>query len=89
LEEARLDALLHLSRIGEASLSEISSYILEQAIALTHSKIGFVGFLKARTLFSCLGKSVFRSGPRCGTYTRFWWGTGLMRVFGWLLIISG
>jgi PAS domain S-box-containing protein len=45
LEEARLDALLHLSRISEASLKEISSFILEQAIALTHSKIGFVGFL--------------------------------------------
>lgn len=45
LEEARLDALLRLSRIGEASLSEIGSFILEQAIALTHSKIGFVGFL--------------------------------------------
>ena len=45
LEEARLDALLHLSRFSEASLSEISSFILEQAIALTHSKIGFVGFL--------------------------------------------
>ncbi len=45
LEEARLDALLYLSRISEASLEEISSFILEQAIALTHSKIGFVGFL--------------------------------------------
>jgi len=45
LEEARLDALLQLSRLGEASLSAISSFILEQAIALTHSKIGFLGFL--------------------------------------------
>ncbi len=45
LEEARLDALLHLSQISEAPLKEITGFILEQAIALTHSKIGFVGFL--------------------------------------------
>jgi PAS domain S-box-containing protein len=46
LEEARLDALLQLSQISEAPLNEITGFILEQAIALTHSKIGFVGFLK-------------------------------------------
>jgi PAS domain S-box-containing protein len=45
LEEARLDALLHLSQISEAPLREITEFTLEQAIALTHSKIGFVGFL--------------------------------------------
>lgn len=45
LEEARLDALLHLSQISDASLPEIASFTLEQAIALTNSKIGFVGFL--------------------------------------------
>jgi PAS domain S-box-containing protein len=45
LEEARLDALLHLSRIGETSLSEIAAFVLEQGIALTRSKIGCVGFL--------------------------------------------
>ena len=45
LEEARLDALLHLSQIDEASLEEVSAFTLEQAIALTHSKIGFVGLL--------------------------------------------
>jgi signal transduction histidine kinase/methyl-accepting chemotaxis protein len=45
LEEARLDALLHLSQIGEASLKEITGFTLEQAIRLTSSKIGFVGFL--------------------------------------------
>jgi PAS domain S-box-containing protein len=45
LEEARLDALLHLSQISEASLKEISSFTLEQTIALTQSKIGFLGFL--------------------------------------------
>jgi PAS domain S-box-containing protein len=45
LEEARLDALLHLSQIGEATLKEITGFTLEHAIALTNSKIGFVGFL--------------------------------------------
>ncbi|MEW5803617.1 MAG: PAS domain S-box protein [bacterium] len=45
LEEARLDALLHLNQMGEASLKEITGFTLEQAIKLTHSKIGFVGFL--------------------------------------------
>jgi PAS domain S-box-containing protein len=44
-EEARLDALLHLSQMGDASLQEIASFILEQGIALTNGKIGFVGFL--------------------------------------------
>ena len=45
LEEARLDALLHLSQISEATIQEITGFILEQAITLTNSKIGFVGFL--------------------------------------------
>ena len=45
LEEARLDALLHLSQISGASLKEIAGFTLEQAIGLTNSKIGFVGFL--------------------------------------------
>jgi PAS domain S-box-containing protein len=45
LEEARLDALLHLGRISEASVEEITNFTLEQATRLTNSKIGFVGFL--------------------------------------------
>ncbi|MEJ2724201.1 MAG: GAF domain-containing protein [Deltaproteobacteria bacterium] len=45
LEEARLDALLHLSLMSEAPLKEITGFILEQAIALTNSKIGFLGFV--------------------------------------------
>ena len=45
LEEARLDALLHLSQISDAPLNEITGFTLEQAVALTHSKIGFLGFL--------------------------------------------
>jgi PAS domain S-box-containing protein len=45
LEGARLDALLHLSQISEASLKEITGFTLEHAIGLTRSKIGFVGFV--------------------------------------------
>ncbi|MEJ2734389.1 MAG: PAS domain S-box protein [Anaerolineae bacterium] len=44
-EEARLDALLRLSQASDASLQEIASFTLEQGIALTNSRIGFVGFL--------------------------------------------
>jgi PAS domain S-box-containing protein len=45
LEGGRLDALLQLSQMSEAPLPEITAFTLEQAIALTGSKIGFVGFL--------------------------------------------
>ena len=45
LERARLDALLRLSQMSEATLKEVTNFTLEQAIALTNSKIGFVGFL--------------------------------------------
>jgi len=43
LEEARLDALLRMSQMGGVPLNEITGFTLEQAIALTRSKIGFVG----------------------------------------------
>lgn len=45
LEEARLDALLHLHQISNATLKEIAGFTLEHAIGLTNSKIGFVGLL--------------------------------------------
>jgi len=45
LERSRLDALLHLSELGQAPLAEIAAFTLERAVALTASKIGFVGFL--------------------------------------------
>jgi PAS domain S-box-containing protein len=45
LEEARLDALLRLSQMDEASINEVAAFLLERSIALTQSKIGFVGFL--------------------------------------------
>jgi len=45
LEEARLDTLLRLSQMSEATLAETAAFILEHGIALTQSQIGFVGFL--------------------------------------------
>jgi two-component sensor histidine kinase/PAS domain-containing protein len=45
LEEARLEALLRLSHMGEVPLPELAAFTLEQAIRLTQSAIGFIGFL--------------------------------------------
>ena len=45
LEEARLEALLELSQMSEAPVEEMAGFTLERGIALTGSKIGFVGFL--------------------------------------------
>jgi PAS domain S-box-containing protein len=45
LEEARLEALFHLSQMSEATINEMAAFTLEQGIALTRSKIGFLGFL--------------------------------------------
>jgi signal transduction histidine kinase/ActR/RegA family two-component response regulator len=45
LERARLDALLRLNQMEEASTSETAGFVLEEGIALTRSKVGFVGFL--------------------------------------------
>ncbi len=63
LEEARLDALLQLSQMSEESLENITSFTLGQAIAMTRSRIGFVGFMsedeKTYTLHS-VSKDVVR-----------------------------
>ena len=45
LNEARLEAVLHLSHMTEASQKEITDFALEQAVALTESKIGYVAFM--------------------------------------------
>jgi PAS domain S-box-containing protein len=45
LEHARLDALLKLSQMDDVPVDENAAFVLEQGIALTQSKIGFVGFL--------------------------------------------
>jgi PAS domain S-box-containing protein len=45
LNETRLEAVLQLSRMAEACLKEITDFALEQAVALTESKIGYVAFM--------------------------------------------
>jgi PAS domain S-box-containing protein len=45
LNEARLEAVLQLSHMAGASLQEITDFALEQAVALTKSKIGYLAFM--------------------------------------------
>jgi signal transduction histidine kinase/ActR/RegA family two-component response regulator len=45
LEQARLDALLRMNQLEEASVSDVAGFVLEEGIALTQSKVGFIGFL--------------------------------------------
>jgi PAS domain S-box-containing protein len=45
LNEARLDGLLKLSQMTEASLKQLANFALEKAIQLTQSEIGFLGFM--------------------------------------------
>lgn len=45
LNEARLTTQLKLSRMNKASLHEISEFVLDEAISLTGSNVGYIGFL--------------------------------------------
>jgi signal transduction histidine kinase len=45
LNEARLEALLALSQMAEASLQEITDFALEQAVLLTRSQLGYLAFV--------------------------------------------
>jgi PAS domain S-box-containing protein len=45
LDEARLEALLRLHRMTEASLQEIASHAMEEAVRLTQSEIGYIAFM--------------------------------------------
>jgi PAS domain S-box-containing protein len=45
LNEARLEAVLQLSHMTETSLRQVSDFALEQAVALTRSKIGYLAFM--------------------------------------------
>jgi len=63
LEEDRLEALLELSMLNEATFQEITNKTLEQGIKLTQSKIGFIGFLnKDETIYTLhsVSKSVVK-----------------------------
>ncbi len=45
LDEARLQALVQLNEMTDASISEITDFALEQGVALTKSKVGYLAFL--------------------------------------------
>lgn len=45
LNEARLEALLHLNQMTDASLKEITDFALEAVVRLTGSKIGYLAFM--------------------------------------------
>ncbi|MBM4135871.1 MAG: GAF domain-containing protein [Nitrospira sp.] len=45
LNESRLEALLKLNQMTDASLGEITNFVLEEAIRLTGSKVGYLAFL--------------------------------------------
>ncbi len=45
LEELRLKKLLELSRMSDATLTELTGYALEEAINLTGSRTGYIAFL--------------------------------------------
>ena len=45
LNEARMEALLKLNHMPDASLKELTDFALEEAIRLTESKIGYLAFM--------------------------------------------
>ncbi len=47
LNEQRMQALLELTQMREAPLSEIADFALAQAVKLTRSEMGFLGFIDA------------------------------------------
>ena len=45
LDESRLEALVQLGQMTDSSTKEISNFVLEEAVKLTKSKLGFLGFM--------------------------------------------
>ncbi|MBN1514459.1 MAG: PAS domain S-box protein [Phycisphaerae bacterium] len=62
LNEARLEALLRLNQMTEASLTEIAEFAMEEAVRLTRSKLGYIAF----------------AGEDESTLTMFAWSKGAM-----------
>jgi signal transduction histidine kinase/DNA-binding response OmpR family regulator len=54
LDEARFKALLELGQLREAPSKAVAEFALEQAIQLTSSKIGFIGFMNEDETVSTL-----------------------------------
>ncbi len=47
LDESRLEALLQLNQMSAATFQEITGFVLEEAVRLTESKIGYLAFMNA------------------------------------------
>jgi PAS domain S-box-containing protein len=45
LDESRLEALLRINQMTDASLQEIASHTMEEAVRLTQSEIGYIAFM--------------------------------------------
>ncbi len=45
LDESRLEALLKINQMTDASIKEIADFVQEEAVRLTQSKIGYLAFL--------------------------------------------
>lgn len=45
LNESRLEALLKLSQMKDVSVKQLSNFALEEAVMVTESEIGFIGFV--------------------------------------------
>lgn len=45
LNESRLEALVRLNQMKDASLQELTNYVLEEGVRLTKSRIGYLAFL--------------------------------------------
>ena len=45
LDELRLEALVRLGQMTDSSTKEISDFVLDEAVKLTKSKLGFLGFM--------------------------------------------
>ena len=45
LNESRLEALVRLNRMKDASMQELTNYVLEEGVRLTKSRLGYLAFL--------------------------------------------
>jgi PAS domain S-box-containing protein len=69
LDELRFEALIKLSQMTSATPVEIAQFVLEQAVSLTGSKFGFMGFLdetECRFTLNIMSKSTSR---KCAAQT--------------------
>ena len=47
LDESRLEALVYLSQMADATLQQLTDFALEEAVRLTESRIGYLAFVNS------------------------------------------